>query len=242
MGWLDKDTNNSNKNTMNVLDELREINSKIKSKATELQEMNQERIKWAKENRKRIKDEYPKKGEIYALKRPYQKYWHNDEEVLYVKVVGTRFVPHRNFEGHSYAYREDWDEGTAAMPTFQGVELNSEFIEISGVKSEFSLSAITDTDPLTNDRLKHRLTKIYVMFDKNTGYYKIGRSKNPKKRHKTLRVGNPNIELLFFHDGRIRDERRVQAMFEDKKVHGEWYNLNGKDLTKIKEYFRRDST
>ena len=75
------------------------------------------------------------------------------------------------------------------------------------------------------------------MIDKNTGYYKIGRSIRPLYREKTLQSEKPTIEMLFNYDARIKDEIKLHNIFKDKNVRGEWYNLDGTDLQKIKEYF-----
>jgi hypothetical protein len=78
------------------------------------------------------------------------------------------------------------------------------------------------------------------MIDKNTGYYKIGRSLKPKFREKTLQSEKPTIELLFSNDAKIKKEKDLHNMFSDKRIRGEWFDLNGSDLTKIKEYLNVD--
>ena len=85
--------------------------------------------------------------------------------------------------------------------------------------------------------MQEKFTKVYVMIDKNTGYYKIGRSKNPQYRERTLQSEKPTIEMLFNHEARVKDEKDLHKMFQDKRVRGEWFDLNGSDLYKIREYF-----
>ena len=74
------------------------------------------------------------------------------------------------------------------------------------------------------------------MIDKNTGYYKIGRSVNPSIREKTLQSEKPTIEMLFNHDAEVKDEKELHNMFSEKRIRGEWFDLNGSDLCKIKDY------
>jgi hypothetical protein len=78
-------------------------------------------------------------------------------------------------------------------------------------------------------------TKIYVMLDKNTGYFKIGRSHNPKKREKTLQSEKPTIELLFSFDATEELEKELHVVFGDKRIRGEWFYLTEDDIFYIKE-------
>ena len=76
------------------------------------------------------------------------------------------------------------------------------------------------------------------MIDKNTGLYKIGRSINPKIRERTLQSEKPTIELLYFREGYDLDEKFLHNFFKDKRVRGEWFDLNFEDRQFIKEYFK----
>ena len=74
------------------------------------------------------------------------------------------------------------------------------------------------------------------MIDHNTGYYKIGRSADPKKRERTLQSEKPTIEMLFCFKSDEKEEIHLHLLFKDKRVRGEWFDLTVKDLGKIKEY------
>ena len=80
-------------------------------------------------------------------------------------------------------------------------------------------------------------TNVYVMIDKNTGLYKIGRSTNPTRREKTLQSEKPTIELLFHNSGFYFDETALHRKFVDKRVRGEWFKLDADDLSEGKSYF-----
>lgn len=71
------------------------------------------------------------------------------------------------------------------------------------------------------------------MIDHNTGYYKIGKSKKPRFREKTLQSEKPTIEMLFVINKNI--EKELHRRYSDKRVRGEWFRLEDKDV----EYLRK---
>lgn len=75
--------------------------------------------------------------------------------------------------------------------------------------------------------------KTYIMIDHNTGYCKIGKSKNPRFREKTLQSEKPTIEMLFVINKNI--EKELHRRYSDKRVRGEWFRLEDKDV----EYLRK---
>jgi len=78
--------------------------------------------------------------------------------------------------------------------------------------------------------------KTYIMFDLSTGYYKIGRSKNPEYREKTLQAEKPVIEMLYVSDAFCETE--LHRKYKDKRVRGEWFDLSGKEIAKIVKEFK----
>lgn len=69
-----------------------------------------------------------------------------------------------------------------------------------------------------------RKTKTYLLKDKNTGLYKIGKSVNPLNREKTLQGEKPTYELLKVWDDNI--ERELHDKYKNQRVRGEWFELN----------------
>ena len=139
----------------------------------------------------------------------------------------------------------NWEElwSDDIYPRVKGILLDGTLKEIEYPNQFF------DYDFFWRDRIKitdlkkgniknndDKITKVYVMIDKNTGYYKIGRSLKPKFRERTLQSEKPTIELLFSNDAKIKKEKDLHNMFSEKRIRGEWFNLNGSDLIKIKEY------
>jgi regulator of replication initiation timing len=80
---------------------------------------------------------------------------------------------------------------------------------------------------------------LYLMKDFNTGYYKIGISNSPEYREKTLQSEKPTIEMIC---NKKYVSRRMAASFEqalhktfsEKRVRGEWFELNQNDVEEIK--------
>ena len=83
-------------------------------------------------------------------------------------------------------------------------------------------------------------TQVYVMIDKNTGYYKIGRSKNPKYREITLQSEKPTIEMIHTFEAKNEDEKNLHLLFQNKRIRGEWFDLSGSDLYTIDNYFKQN--
>lgn len=68
---------------------------------------------------------------------------------------------------------------------------------------------------------------VYLMKDKSTGYYKIGRSTNPKYRERTLQSEKPTIELVFSTaETKKINERLLHKKYNDQHIRGEWFNLS----------------
>jgi len=70
--------------------------------------------------------------------------------------------------------------------------------------------------------------KTYIIKDDISGYYKIGRSKNPKNRLKQVCPTYSTPLLVYV----INDdyESMLHKQFNHKRVKGEWFNLDSYDL------------
>lgn len=66
--------------------------------------------------------------------------------------------------------------------------------------------------------------KTYILKDKNTGYYKIGRSSNPLDREKTLQSEKPTYELIKIFNNDI--ETKLHKKYKKQNVRGEWFDLS----------------
>ncbi len=70
----------------------------------------------------------------------------------------------------------------------------------------------------------------------NNGNVKIGRSKNPIAREKTLQSEDPELSLLAYWNCPSAIEKELHLKFKTKRKRGEWFNLQPEDLKNIKEY------
>lgn len=83
---------------------------------------------------------------------------------------------------------------------------------------------------------KYRPGYVYLL-KSPTGYYKIGRAKNPEKRLETFNVKLPfevDFECLIYSDDMWFLERELHIKFKDKRVQGEWFKLDDEDIAYIK--------
>jgi hypothetical protein len=218
---------------MDAIKELEIFNEQIQKAKNVVTELENKRIDWCRVNKTEIKKLYPVKCKIYQIVdiKTSFRYTYNYEnlydDVYYFKPNDIRFSPHRDFDT-SYGNEK---------PTVKGVVLDCNLNEVFSDIRIYVTNLKEVNEEKTPKKLSSNFTKVYVMIDKNTGFYKIGRSINPERRERTLQSEKPTIEMLFNHDARIKDEKELHNMFNDKRVRGEWFDLNGSDLNKIREYF-----
>jgi hypothetical protein len=79
--------------------------------------------------------------------------------------------------------------------------------------------------------LKNMQVKCYLMVDGSTGYVKIGKSKNPLKREKTLQAEKPTIKMLHYFEN--NHEKELHQKYSDKRLRGEWFNITPKEVKEI---------
>lgn len=108
---------------------------------------------------------------------------------------------------------------------------NNNIQELNNRNIETECSCIVK---VKKNKIKH--TKLYVMLDRNTGLYKIGRSKNPIGRERTLQSEKPVIDMVFNFAATNKDEKKLHDLFIEKRVRGEWFSLSNEDIEFIKMY------
>lgn len=84
---------------------------------------------------------------------------------------------------------------------------------------------------------------VYLMHDTSNGYYKIGISNNPEYRERTLQSEKPTIEMIAskkFPIRKIADsiEKALHDTYSEKRLRGEWFELDAKDIEHIIETLR----
>ena len=65
---------------------------------------------------------------------------------------------------------------------------------------------------------------VYLMRHAN-GLTKIGFSKNPQARERTLQAEDPRLHMIFYTDGTKEMENRLHSIFQPARVRGEWFKL-----------------
>lgn len=211
----------------NILNQLDKFNEQLIKLNKSKEEIKEKRIAWCRENSKEIKKLYPKKNKLYIINdvsNATPDYFDDSliTRMCYFKPTYTNFNPHYNF---------DTTYGTE-LPLVIGDILDENYKIISKCDRFYvtHLIEVEMDDPI----------RIYVMIDNHTGYYKIGKSKNPKYREKTLQSEKPSIHMMFYYEGCSEDEKALHKMFAEKRIRGEWFDLNGSDVQKIKEYFNTE--
>ena len=81
--------------------------------------------------------------------------------------------------------------------------------------------------------ISNRKQKTYIALDHNTGFYKIGKSKNPALREKTLQAEKPTIEVIAVLKKDI--EKKLHTRFASKRIRGEWFKLTKEEVNSIKD-------
>jgi hypothetical protein len=218
---------------LDIFKKLEDFDSIINNNKEIIRYIKNERVEWCRKNREKIKSLFPKKGKIYEIidldvySRVFDIiYGLTNNSKIYFKPKNLRFDLRHQFQHYSEIY-----------PSVKGDILNENLIKLNSYDVEISIKNLKGINDKLLNKAENSFTKVYVMIDKNTGYYKIGRSIKPLYRERTLQSEKPTIEMLFNYDARIKDERKLHNIFKDKNVRGEWYNLDGTDLQKIKKYF-----
>jgi hypothetical protein len=71
---------------------------------------------------------------------------------------------------------------------------------------------------------KLNTSKTYLMKNSRNNLYKIGRSKNPKQREKTLQSEEPEVKIIKLWDKDI--ENTLHKDYSKYRVRGEWFKLS----------------
>jgi hypothetical protein len=80
------------------------------------------------------------------------------------------------------------------------------------------------------------------MLNKRNGFIKIGKSKWPQFREKTLQADEPEIELITFWEAPATLEKQLHKRFAEQRQRGEWFELTFKDLKSIKDIMNEYET
>ncbi len=76
---------------------------------------------------------------------------------------------------------------------------------------------------------------VYLLYNGNNGFFKIGYSKNPMKREKTLQAEEPDIALLKIWERDMSFEKSLHKKYFKQRVRGEWFRLTFHELWELRE-------
>jgi hypothetical protein len=79
---------------------------------------------------------------------------------------------------------------------------------------------------------------IYLMEDLRNGSFKIGRSKTPGKRERTLQSEEPQVVMRFSIPAEEVQEPQLHSRFASKRLRGEWFALTNEDLAWIVTFLK----
>lgn len=115
--------------------------------------------------------------------------------------------------------------------------LNAEYGDVLSVQ-HFIKDLKTSLDD--NDKIKKITSYVYLMKNNRNGYIKIGyTNREPKYRERTLQSEDPDITLIHHQKGcNLADEKTLHKKYKDKRLRGEWFNLNDSDVEDITNYLR----
>lgn len=173
-----------------------------------------------------------------------------DELVLYfchylsdkydsVDLVNT----YNTFQKHSRSLHENFGYHTivsSEIAKYAGKEMA---IFAKGVKGIYIFKALNKSEFYCaffgKKRIPYEIKEssfVYLMLNKRNDFIKIGRSKNPSFREKTLQAEDPHVELITFWEAPPVLERQLHELLKAKRQRGEWFDLNFNDMKLIKEF------
>jgi hypothetical protein len=117
------------------------------------------------------------------------------------------------------------------------------FNKTNFVKEKLDALARADMDKKTEIELELlRRSKfdcfVYLVEDLRNKTFKIGRSKTPKKRERTLQSEMPQMMMRFSIPADEAHEKQLHEHFQSKRLRGEWFMLTNDDLIWIVTFLK----
>jgi hypothetical protein len=83
-------------------------------------------------------------------------------------------------------------------------------------------------------------TFVYLMEDPRNGAFKIGRSQAPGIRERTLQSEVPETLLRFSIPAEEKHEKELHALFQHRRIRGEWFGLSPNDLLEAITFLKQN--
>lgn len=133
--------------------------------------------------------------------------------------------------------RENYPNGFSRMDIARKVKWS----KVTVIKVLKSLNAkgrhldlVDKKSPTGNKQKKKRKsTFVYLMIDEHTGLIKIGESKKPSTREKTLQASVPLLKLIGAWKATRKHEQDLHKQYSSQRVRGEWFRLSNQDVRDI---------
>lgn len=79
---------------------------------------------------------------------------------------------------------------------------------------------------------------VYLMVNSDTGHIKIGTSKIPRFREKTLQSQEPKIGIVALWQCDKKVEKELHEKFKMRRLRGEWFDLRLYELKELEKYMQ----
>lgn len=166
---------------------------------------------------------------------------------------GLYVSPH-SIASEIFEYRE--------RPTIDEMEFMGDYVRIIGEIVDAACAAITEgverrmavrlereivnrtgrtIDEMLADQEAEQRTFVYLMSHVN-GLTKIGMSKKPHAREKTLQAEDPRLNILASFEAFASTEKRLHEIFDSARVRGEWFDLKPRHIEWIVAVLRSTTT
>lgn len=147
------------------------------------------------------------------------------------KAISSYYIDEK---GCKFLYRERSENSTLYALTVQldlvtmfTVCLIDEDCLLNSIKNR--VSSLVRKDIISASNINY----VYLQHNTKNNRYKIGFSKQPKHREKTLQSEEPDIQVYRQWIASQKYEGILKKKFESKHIRGEWYALSKDDLDKI---------
>jgi hypothetical protein len=98
-------------------------------------------------------------------------------------------------------------------------------------KNASLLTVCNKPAPVTHDKNSSGDINTYIIKDSSSGLFKIGKSRNPIERLKTLSIGNPNLSIIGVCNKNV--ELLIHKEYDSVRVGGEWFRMDNNDICHI---------
>lgn len=115
-----------------------------------------------------------------------------------------------------------------AFPT--SLQRNERVLAVSTLSEIDRLLSLMRARPVTGE------TYLYLMLDRRTELTKIGTSRNPRFRERTLQSDAPDVNLFYSRLASLDHERQLHRDFATLRQRGEWFALSRSHWQQIRAF------